>query len=91
MVLVVVSKDNLSYTHQEINLDKSTIPDFYNKNMTFCYYLETDSNTVFTGFKTLTNDLFIFTKLISGEPVDLTINEWIEQWKQFSEMIPDDI
>ena len=90
MIRVVFSEgDTLS--SREIDLQHSTISQTCQQEMTFCYYQEVDQVTVYTGMQSMDGAVKVFVKLVENEPVDLTMDDWNQQWLRFPELIPNDI
>jgi hypothetical protein len=90
MTLVVVKKDD-NLTEEIVDMQHSTISKHFQDDMHISYYYEHGQDVTYSGMKSTTRPLYIFVKLINGEPVDLHVEEFLEQWKRFPECIPDDI
>lgn len=87
----VVFANNEQLDTRVFDLARSTISQICQLDMTFCYYQEFDEKTVYTAMQSPDQSIKVFVKLVDGEPVDLSIEEWKEQWNRFPEWIPADI
>lgn len=88
-----ICSHNGTLSNIEIDLQHSTLEIFHGGRLTFTYYYhDVDSDAVFAGMSPATNpNLQYVVKLVQGEPVDLSENEWQEQWTRFPQVIPLDI
>ena len=87
----VVFANNEQLDTRVFDLARSTISQICQLDMTFCYDQEFDEITVYTAMQSPDQSITVFVKLVDGEPVDLSIEEWKEQWNRFPEWIPADI
>lgn len=90
MIRVVYSEQG-QLSERFFDLARSCISQICQLDMTFCYYQEFDQRTVYTGMQSPDQSIKVFVKLVEGEPVDLSIEEWLQQWARFPEWIPVDI
>ena len=91
MLSRVVYSENDQLDSRVFDLQRSTISQICKQEMTFCYYQEVDQETVYTGLQSMDGAVKVFVKLVNNEPVDLSIDEWNEQWARFPELIPLDV
>jgi hypothetical protein len=89
MIRVVYYK-NEEISSKQFDLYKSTIERICGVKMTFCYYSEINETTVYSGMRSLDSSIKVFVKLVDDEPVDLTVEDWNEQWNRFPQLIPDE-
>jgi hypothetical protein len=80
-----------TYSVKSVDLQNSTLDLIYDMRMCFCYYRELDARTVYTGLAPSVgcDNLKVFVKLVNNEPVDLSLEDWLEQWSRFPEFIPE--
>lgn len=89
---LVIFKSDSGLEEKNLDLQTSTIERHVGRTMTFCYYQEIDETTTYAGLKTQTDPIiYAFCKLEHEEPVDLTAEDWLQQWSKTPELIPDTV